>query len=96
MAGFKRNEQIMHHTYIPQGVCSRQIDFDIEADGTVANVRFTGGCHGNTQGIGLLAQGMQAEELIARLHGVDCRGRGTSCPDQFARALTEALAEENM
>ena len=81
----------MHHSYKTSGVCSSQIDFDVLDDGTVANVRFTGGCHGNTQGLCLLAEGMKAEELIARLGGVDCRGRGTSCPDQFARALREAI-----
>lgn len=81
-----------HHTYTPAGVCSRQIDFDVDADGTVHNVVFTGGCHGNTQGVSRLAEGMTARCLISRLRGVDCKGRGTSCPDQFARALEQATA----
>lgn len=73
-------------TYEPSGVCSVQIDFEVE-DGIVKNVRFTRGCNGNTQGIGALVEGMQIDEVIKRLKGTDCNGRGTSCPDQLARAL---------
>ncbi len=73
-------------TYQPQGVCSVQIDFEIE-DGIVKNVRFTRGCNGNTQGISALVEGMKVDDVIARLKGTDCNGRGTSCPDQLARAL---------
>ena len=70
----------------PQGTCSRRID--IRLDGaTIREVVFTGGCHGNTQGIAALVRGMRVEEAIARLEGIDCRGKGTSCPDQLARAL---------
>ena len=57
------------------------------------SVRFEGGCHGNTQGIGLLTRGMQAADVIARLEGIDCKGRGTSCPDQLATALEQAKAK---
>lgn len=74
------------YTYEPQGVCSVQIDFEVE-DGIVKNVRFTRGCNGNTQGIGALVEGMQVDEVIKRLKGTNCNGRGTSCPDQLARAL---------
>lgn len=74
------------YTYEPSGVCSVQIDFEVE-DGIVKNVRFTRGCNGNTQGIGALVEGMQVDEVIKRLKGTDCNGRGTSCPDQLARAL---------
>lgn len=74
------------YTYEPQGVCSARIDFEIE-DGIVKNVRFTRGCNGNTQGIGALVEGMQVDEVIKRLKGTNCNGRGTSCPDQLARAL---------
>ncbi|MCI8980128.1 MAG: TIGR03905 family TSCPD domain-containing protein [Clostridia bacterium] len=74
------------YTYEPQGVCSVQIDFEIE-EGIVKNVRFTRGCNGNTQGIGALVEGMQVDEVIKRLKGTNCNGRGTSCPDQLARAL---------
>lgn len=74
------------YTYEPQGVCSVQIDFEIE-EGIVKNVRFTRGCNGNTQGIGALVEGMQVDEVIKRLKCTNCNGRGTSCPDQLARAL---------
>ena len=69
-------------------VCSRQID--IETDGEVIRqVRYTGGCNGNTQGVAALVAGMKIDEAIARLEGIDCKGRGTSCPDQLARALKQ-------
>lgn len=78
-------------TYKTRGVCSRSVSFEIE-DGKIRNVRFEGGCHGNTQGIAKLAEGMNATELASRLEGTDCRGRGTSCPDQLAKAVKEALS----
>lgn len=59
--------------------------------GIIREVAFTGGCHGNTQGIAALVRGMRAEEAAERLGGIDCRGKGTSCPDQLSRALREAL-----
>lgn len=74
------------YSFEPQGVCSVKIDFEVE-EGIVKNVRFTRGCSGNTQGIGSLVEGMQIDEVIRRLKGTDCNGRGTSCPDQLARAL---------
>lgn len=83
----------MHYTYTPHGVCSRKIDIDIE-DGVVRSIRFLGGCNGNLQGVGALAQGRRVEELIPLLKGIDCGGKGTSCPDQLSKALTEALAAE--
>ena len=66
------------------------IDITLDGD-TVAEVRFTGGCMGNTQGVAALVRGMKVTDAIARLEGIDCRGRGTSCPDQLARALREAI-----
>ena len=81
---------IKHVTYTPQGLCSRQIDIELE-DGVIRSIRFAGGCHGNTQGVSALATGMRADEVIARLRGTDCKGRGTSCPHQLARALEQAL-----
>ena len=72
--------------YKTQGVCSRQINLVVE-DGVITEAAFVGGCHGNTQGVAALVQGMKIEEAIARLEGIDCRGRGTSCPDQLAKAL---------
>ncbi len=79
-----------HYEYIPKGVCSRRIDFDID-DGIVRNVRFSGGCNGNTQGIGKLVEGMDAREVTKRLKGLNCNGRGTSCPDQLAIAIADAI-----
>ncbi len=73
-------------THRCQGTCSRQIDIEIE-DGIVRKVVFTGGCDGNTKGVASLVRGMKVEEVIARLEGIDCHGKGTSCPDQLARAL---------
>ncbi len=81
-------EQKITHRCV--GTCSRQIDICLE-DGIIRSVVFTGGCHGNTQGIAALLRGMKAEEAIARLEGIDCHGKGTSCPDQLARALRQAL-----
>ena len=75
--------------YIPKGVCSRQIDIELE-DGKVKSVEFVGGCSGNTQGVSALVKGMDVDEAIERLEGIDCRGRGTSCPDQLAKALKAA------
>ena len=76
------------YSYNTRGVCSRKIDFEIE-DGIVKNVRFLGGCNGNLQGIGKLVEGMPIEEVIEKLEGVNCNGKGTSCPDQLAKALNE-------
>ncbi|MBE5812171.1 MAG: TIGR03905 family TSCPD domain-containing protein [Clostridiales bacterium] len=74
------------YSYNTRGVCSRKIDFEIE-DGVVKNVRFLGGCNGNLQGIGKLVEGMKVEEVIEKLEGLNCNGKGTSCPDQLAQAL---------
>ena len=83
------------YTYKPNGVCSRQITFDIE-DGKVRNVAYTGGCNGNLQGIARLVEGMEVDEAIRRLQGIRCGYKSTSCPDQLSKALTEARdAEEN-
>lgn len=75
-------------SYIPSGVCSRKIDISVD-DGIVKDVRFTGGCNGNTQGISRLVKGMKIEDVIERLDGINCNGRGTSCPAQLAKALKE-------
>lgn len=80
-------------TYSPKGVCSMKISFETE-DGIVKNVRFTGGCNGNTQGISKLVEGMEINEVIKRLKGTNCGMRGTSCPDQLATALELSLKEE--
>ena len=60
-------------------------------DGIIDSVQFLGGCNGNTQGVAALVRGMKVEEAIKRLEGISCNGRGTSCPDQLAKALKEAL-----
>ncbi len=78
--------------YTPRGVCSRGIDLILE-DGTVKEVRFQGGCSGNTQGVAALVVGMPAEEAIKRLSGIRCGFKPTSCPDQLAKALQAALSE---
>lgn len=81
----------MKHTYITKGTCSRAIEFEIEA-GVITDVRFIGGCHGNLQGIAALVRGMKPEDVISRLDGIHCGMKQTSCPDQFAQALRQALA----
>ncbi len=82
---------MMHYT--PVGVCSKGIDFEIK-DGIVEEVKFTGGCSGNTQGVAALIKGMPAVEAIKRLKGLKCGFKSTSCPDQLAKALEEALANQ--
>lgn len=77
-------------SYTPIGTCSRQIDIELE-QGVIRSVCFTGGCHGNTQGVAALVQGMKASEAIAKLEGIDCKGKGTSCPDQLACALRQMI-----
>ena len=78
------------YTYKTHGVCSRAIEFDLK-DGKIASCRFIGGCTGNTQGVAALVTGMDAQEAIRRLKGIQCRS-GKSCPDQLAIALEQALA----
>lgn len=82
-----------HFSYEPQGTCSQRIDIVLDDDGRIRSVLFTGGCHGNLQGIAALLEGMTADEAIRRLGGIDCRGKGTSCPDQLARALRQILGQ---
>lgn len=77
-------------TYQTQGVCSKSIDIELK-DGVIDSVKFTGGCNGNLQGIGVLVKGMTPQEAISRLKGISCNGRATSCPDQLARALETML-----
>lgn len=80
----------MTYTFIPRGVCARKITFDIE-NNTVKNIRFSGGCSGNTQGVSALAEGMSVEDVISKLSGIRCGFKGTSCPDQLAKAVKEAV-----
>ena len=80
----------MDFSYKTRGVCSQYINFELN-DGIVTNVQFLGGCNGNLKGIAALVEGMKAEEIIARVEGIKCGMRATSCPDQLAQALKEAL-----
>jgi uncharacterized protein (TIGR03905 family) len=82
----------MKMTYTTSGTCSRAIDIELQGD-LIREVRFTGGCSGNTRGVAALVQGMQAAEAVRRLKGIVCRA-GTSCPDQLARALEEMTLEK--
>lgn len=78
------------HSFIPEGVCPQGISFQIE-NGILKAVSFEGGCHGNLQALAKLVEGMKVEDVIARLKGIDCEGRGTSCSDQLTKALEEAI-----
>ena len=77
-------------TYKTHGTCSTQISFDL-VEGKLHNVQFTGGCNGNLKGISSLVEGMDAQEAISRLEGIRCGMKATSCPDQLAQALKQAL-----
>ena len=81
----------MKYTYYTQGTCSSQIDFELDEQGIIRNVQFTGGCHGNLQGISVLLRGMSATDAIAKLQGIRCGYKNTSCPDQLANALSRAI-----
>ena len=76
----------MHYDYKTKGTCSQRILFDVE-DGVVTNLQFIGGCNGNLKGIGALVEGMKVEDVIARVEGIRCGMKQTSCPDQLAQAL---------
>lgn len=77
------------YTYSPKGVCSMKITFDVDENNIVSNIKFTGGCNGNTQGVAALANGRKKDELIKLLSGIKCGFRPTSCPDQLANALKD-------
>lgn len=81
------------YTYMTRGVCSRRMTVELE-DGIIRDVRIEGGCSGNLQGISRLIVGMKVEDAIARMQGIHCGGKPTSCPDQLATALTRALEQE--
>ncbi|MBE5886922.1 MAG: TIGR03905 family TSCPD domain-containing protein [Lachnospiraceae bacterium] len=76
--------------YIPKGVCSQAIDIELDGD-IIKHVQFTGGCHGNLQGIARLVEGMNAHDAITKIRGIRCGFKSTSCPDQLANALEAAL-----
>lgn len=80
-------------TYKTSGVCSRQIEVELDGD-IIKSVRFVGGCSGNTKGVATLVVGQKASEVIEKLKGIDCNGRGTSCPAQLAIALEQAISQQ--
>ena len=81
----------MKTVYRTSGTCSSAIEIELNDDNVVEDVRFIGGCHGNTQGVSALVKGMPAEAVIERLSGIRCGRKPTSCPDQLARALRQML-----
>ena len=80
----------MQIRYTPRGVCSREYLIEVE-DGVIQSVQIVGGCHGNLQGISSLLKGMKVVDAISRMEGIRCGMRSTSCPDQIAKALKQAL-----
>lgn len=82
----------MHYSYETENTCSSIIDFDLD-EGIVKNVEFTGGCNGNLQAVVRLVEGMKAEDVIRTLGGIRCGRRPTSCTDQLAIALRNAIAD---
>ncbi|MDE6881431.1 MAG: TIGR03905 family TSCPD domain-containing protein [Oscillospiraceae bacterium] len=82
---------IKHVEYTPVGVCTQKITFDL-VDGYVHHVQFTGGCSGNTKGVAVLAEGLEARELARRLKGIPCQG-ANSCPHQLSLAIEQALGD---
>lgn len=83
----------MNYKFMNRGVCSRSVSFDI-TDGIITNIKFEGGCNGNTKGIAALAEGMNARECAEKLKGIRCGFKDTSCPDQLANAINHALSEQ--
>ena len=82
----------MKYSYFPTGVCSRQINLELDDNGKITSCEFVGGCSGNTQGICMLVKGMDAKDAVDRLKGIDCRGRGTHpAPISFQRLLKRLL-----
>ena len=78
--------------YTPRGVCSRQIEVEVEGN-IIKRVEFVGGCMGNTQGVSRLVEGMTIDEAVTRLEGIECGRKGTSCPDQLAKAIIKLASE---
>lgn len=83
----------MKYQYQTHGTCSQMIEFEVDND-VIQSVQFYGGCQGNTQGLAALLRGMKVDDAIQRLSGIQCGMKGTSCPDQFARALM-AMKQQN-
>lgn len=86
----------MTYQYRTHGTCSQMIEFEIDEQNVIRSVQFYGGCQGNTPGLSALLRGMAVDEAISRLSGIQCGMKGTSCPDQFARALRQWKAEHGV
>lgn len=84
----------MTYTFQPKGVCAREMTVELDEQNVIQSLQVVAGCHGNLQGIAALVKDMTAEEAIRRLRGIDCKGKGTSCPDQLAQGLEQILAEQ--
>ena len=84
----------MTYRFRPQGVCSQEMQVDVDEQGIIQELRVFGGCSGNLQGIASLVKGMPAHEAIERLKGIRCGFKDTSCPDQFAKNLENALKKQ--
>ncbi|MBR3993927.1 MAG: TIGR03905 family TSCPD domain-containing protein [Clostridia bacterium] len=80
-------------TYSPSGVCSKQINVEINDDGIITKVQIVGGCAGNTQGVSRLVEGMNAKEAVAKIQGIKCGFKSTSCPNELSKAIVECLGE---
>ena len=89
----EQHSSIKKFSFTPSGVCCRQITLEIE-DSTLQSVEFINGCQGNLAGISRLVAGRDIDSIITTLEGIDCRGKGTSCPDQLARALRTYKAQQ--
>ena len=82
----------MTYTYIPKGVCSRKMTFDLNADGVIESLSVEGGCNGNLKGISALVKCQKIDDVIAALDGIHCGNKPTSCPDQIAQGLKQYKA----
>lgn len=83
----------MTYTYQPKGVCTREIVVELDENQVITDIRFVGGCSGNTQGVAALAIGQKAEKIIDKIADIRCGFKSTSCPAQLAIALQKALEE---
>lgn len=89
----KEDDYMSKYEYRTRGVCARQIFLDVE-NNIIKNVSFVGGCNGNLQGISALVKGMNIYDAASKLKGINCSGKGTSCPDQLSRALEEIIKNQ--
>ena len=80
-------------TYTTSGVCARKISFEV-VNNILEKVTYEGGCNGNLQAVSKLVEGMNVRDVVEKLRGISCGGKGTSCPDQLAKALEEMLQQE--